>query len=273
MNTEDKTIFFHVGISKTGSTFLQNRVFPLIKKLHYIPTNRYRKIFSDLKNLKNKRVLVSRELDRQFEAEIIRFSNQYKNVTPIIVLRRHEEYFASQYKRFVKNGFKGEAHDFMCLKEDNGFFRKIHFNFLHQIDFLKKHFNKAPIVLFHHDLKSDPLNFIKTFCFLTSAEVDLDSINFSKKHSSYSEKQLKTIKAFSKWVNLEKRRVFKNPILHLFWRLFHASLRYGILYFSILLPNFIYSKEPLIDPSYLKKIKHYFKDDWEACLTYQNEKK
>ena len=52
-----------------------------------------------LKNLKNKRVLVSRELDRQFEAEIIRFSNQYKNVTPIIVLRRHEEYFASQYKR------------------------------------------------------------------------------------------------------------------------------------------------------------------------------
>ena len=121
---KDKVIFFHVGISKTGSTFLQNNVFPYIKKLHYLPTNRFKKIFSDLKNLQKERVLVSRELDRQFEAEIVRFSSQYKNVTPIIVLRKHDEYFASQYRRFIKNGFKGKEVDFLSLKVILGFLKK-----------------------------------------------------------------------------------------------------------------------------------------------------
>ena len=269
---EYKVIFFHVGISKTGSTFLQKKVFPYIKKLHYLPTNRYKKIFSDLNSIKKERVLVSRELDRQFEAEIIRFSSQYRNVTPIIVLRKHDEYFASQYRRFVKNGFKGKEADFLSLKNDTGFFKKIHFNFSHQISFLKTHFNNDPIVLFHHDLKSRPRLFIKTFCQLTNTEVDLENIDFGKKHGSYSEKQLKTIKAISNWFNLEKRRVFKNPILHLFWRFIHAVVRYGALYFSKLLPNFMYSKEPLIDPAYLEEIRNYFKDDWEACLAYQNKK-
>ena len=37
-----KHIFFHVGISKTGSTFLQQRVFPYVKNIQYIPTHKYR---------------------------------------------------------------------------------------------------------------------------------------------------------------------------------------------------------------------------------------
>ena len=39
-----KVIYFHVGISKTGSTFLQQRVFPFLKNIHYIPTRKYFKI-------------------------------------------------------------------------------------------------------------------------------------------------------------------------------------------------------------------------------------
>jgi hypothetical protein len=34
----------------------------------------------------------------------------------------------------------------------------------------------------------------------------------------------------------------------------------------------MYSKEPLLDPIYLNKIKDYFKDDWEHCLNYKNVK-
>ena len=92
-----KTIFFHVGTSKTGSTFLQNRVFPLLKGISYIPTHKYSNIYKEIEKIKHLPILVSREFDRQFEEEIDRFSANYKHVTPIIVFRRHDQYLASQY--------------------------------------------------------------------------------------------------------------------------------------------------------------------------------
>ena len=272
MSSSLQKVFFHVGISKTGSTFLQRRVFPLLSKINYIPTNRYQNIFLEIDKIKLGNILVSREFDRQFEREVGKFSKKHPQSTPIIILRRHDEYFASQYRRFIKNGFTGSLEDFLNLEDDSGFFKKIHFNFKHQIDILVKSFSQKPIVLFHHDLKSNPKKFIADFCDYTYSYINIDEVNFSKKHSSYSEKQLKTILFISKYFNLRKRRVFRNQLLHLFWRFFHAIIRYGILYISYVLPSFIYSNEPLLDPLYLTKIKDYFKDDWESCLAYKNVK-
>ena len=272
MNSSLQKVYFHVGISKTGSTFLQKKVFPLLSEISYIPTNRYQNIFLEIEKIKFGNILVSREFDRQFEKEVVKFSNKHPQSTPIIVLRRHEEYFASQYRRFVKNGFTGELSDFLSLENDSGFFKKIHFNFKHQIDVLSKAFSQKPIVLFHHHLKSSPKKFVADFCEYTGSKVNIEEVNFTKKHGSYSEKQLKTIRFAAKYFDLRKRRVFKNPLLHLGWRFLHAIVRYGILYISFVMPKFIYSKEPLIDPEYLKKIRDYFKDDWERCLTYKNMK-
>ena len=76
MDTASKTIFFHVGTSKTGSTFLQNRIFPLLKGIAYIPTNKYHNIYTEIKKIKQKSILVSREFDRQFEDEIEKFYDE-----------------------------------------------------------------------------------------------------------------------------------------------------------------------------------------------------
>ena len=113
-----KHIFFHVGISKTGSTFLQQRVFPYVKNIEYIPTHKYRQISDEIKKVKNGPILVSREFDRQFEREVDIFTKHHKNVTPIIVFRQHDQYLASQYRRFIKNGFKGEVESFFDLEND-----------------------------------------------------------------------------------------------------------------------------------------------------------
>ena len=270
MENTGRDIYFHVGISKTGSTFLQNRVFPKLSKTDYIPTNKYHRVFEEIKNCDSNQILVSREFDRQFEREITLFSSRHRTATPIIVLRKHEEYLASQYKRFVKNGFKGEIEDFFDLDDDNGYFKALHLNFSYQIGVLKEKFEKEPIVLFYEDLKSSPEDFIRSFCSLTFSDIDLEKVNFNKKHISYNEKQLKAIKAVSKYFNLRKRVVFKSHILNLFWRLYQAFFRYGILYLSLVIPNCISSKKPLINPEYLKKVGNHFKDDWESCLKYKN---
>ena len=268
MGNTTKTIFFHVGTSKTGSTFLQNRIFPFLKGIAYIPTNKYHNIYTEIEKIKQKSILVSREFDRQFEEEIDRFSGNYTNVTPIIVFRRHDQYLASQYRRFIKNGFRGEITNFFDLENDQGYFKKIHFNYSHQINFLDNKFDGEPLVLIYDSLKEDPEKFALDLCQKLNANLNINAINFNKKHGSYSEKQLKVIKAIGSVFNLRKRRIFKNKLLHLFWRFYHAIFRYSILYGAALVPSFMLSKTPLIDPLYLERVRKYFDEDWANCKKY-----
>ena len=262
----EKVIYFHVGISKTGSTFLQQRVFPFLKNIHYIPTRKYFKINEEISGIKQGSILVSREFDRQFEREVDLFAKNHKNVVPIIVFRRHDQYLASQYRRFVKNGFKDDVKQFFDIVEDHGFFKKIHFNFSYQVQYLKQKFNTEPLVFIYEDLKNEPQQFIENFVDSIGGEIDLQVVDFSTKHGSYNEKQLKVIKTISQYINLEKRRVFNTALLHILWRFFHAIVRYGILNASLLIPRFLISKEPLIDEDYLNQVKRCYVKDWEYIM-------
>ena len=262
----EKVIYFHVGISKTGSTFLQQRVFPFLKNIHYIPTRKYFNINEEISSIKQGNILVSREFDRQFEREVDLFAKNHQNVIPIIVFRRHDQYLASQYRRFIKNGFKHDVKQFFDIDSDLGFFKKIHFNFTHQVNYLKIAFNAEPLVFVYDDFKIGSRDFVQRLSSLINAQLDLNRIDFSTKHGSYNEKQLKIIKTISQVINLQKRRVFKSEILHYIWRFFHAIVRYGILYTSVLIPRFLTSKVPLIDEGYLNQVKRYYTKDWEHIM-------
>jgi hypothetical protein len=41
-------------------------------------------------------------------------------------------------------------------------------------------------------------------------------------------------------------------------------VRYSILYGAKLIPSGMISKEQLMDPAYLERVKEHFSDDWEA---------
>ena len=67
---------------------------------------------------------------------------------PIIVFRQHDQYLASQYRRFIKNGFKGEVESFFDVENDVGFFKKIHFNFSYQVEYLRQNLTQNHWCLF-----------------------------------------------------------------------------------------------------------------------------
>ena len=45
----NKKIFFHVGLAKTGSTFLQKNFFPKLKNIKYISTHKYKRCINIIK--------------------------------------------------------------------------------------------------------------------------------------------------------------------------------------------------------------------------------
>ena len=143
-----KEVYFHVGLGKTGSKYLQFVFFPKLKGIYYIHFSKYKKSKEIIKRKNFKKFLVSREFDRQFEDEINWFSKDFPDAKPIMVLRRHDSWILSQFKRFIKNGYRGKFDDFFNLN-NTGFFRIKDLMFFEKIKFLEKKFTSKPLILIY----------------------------------------------------------------------------------------------------------------------------
>ncbi|MCD6366229.1 MAG: hypothetical protein J7L46_01675 [Bacteroidales bacterium] len=266
---QKKEIFFHVGTGKTGTTYLQYRVFPKLKGIYYIQRTRYKKAKDIIGNTNHDRYLLSREFDQQMEKEVKWFAADFPDTTAIIVFRRHDSYIASQYRRFVKNGFTGKFTDFFDLENDNGYFKQKDLDYFSQIQLLEQSFTRKPIVLFYEDMRHHPEEFIERLAERLKVSININSLNLSKKHSSYSEKQLKGMMRTGKRINLQKRRIFKNGFLHFLWKLYMGAIRYTVLFFARILPENAQDRnKPLIPPEELEKVKTHYATDWQKCREY-----
>lgn len=258
-----KEIYFHVGTGKTGSTYLQQKVFPKIKGLKYLPTHKFYSYPQFLNQSKATKILLSREFDRQLEEEIATFSKYYANITPIITFRKHSAYITSQYKRFVKNGYQMDFNSFFNL-EDTGYFKIKHLHYKYQIELLQKYFTQPPIVLNFSDLKNNPKNYITKLTKAIDAPINLEEINLNPFHTSYNNKQLKLMLKFGKIISLKKRSISRFKIIQLIWKfLIFFPLRYSLLTAFKYTPSLFIDQEPLIDPDKLAAIDDYFLKDWE----------
>ena len=68
----DIEIYFHVGVERTGTKYLQKSIFPTYKGIHFINKDEYFNAKQIIAKRKHKRYLVSMELNLspQFEAEV-----------------------------------------------------------------------------------------------------------------------------------------------------------------------------------------------------------
>ena len=264
----EREIFFHVGIAKTGTTFLQDRVFPEFEGIWYIGRNRYHRAIKIIRRSRAPRILVSYEFDLHFEKAMEKFGAVFPRTTPVIVLRHHASYIASQYRRFIKNGFRGSFRDFFDMENDKGLFKKKDLEFMRFIRILEETFRPDPVVLFYDDLSRDPERFIIDLAKRIGATVDIQRINLKKKHTSFTEKQLRAVRWVGRFINLKVVESCPTRLIRFFCRLPKNMVRYPVLWLSKYLPDSLFSSEPLIPPEELEKIREYYKEDWQACRRY-----
>ena len=142
-------IYFHVGLGKTASTYLQYAFFPKLEGIHYVQRTQYRFYHSILSKNEYEKYFFSREIDQQLEAEVSQFAQHYPDTKPIIIFRRHDGWIASQYRRYIKNGSSRSFKDFLDLENDMGIWHKRDVTFRPMLDILEKYFSEKPLVLFH----------------------------------------------------------------------------------------------------------------------------
>jgi hypothetical protein len=264
-------LYFHVGLGKTGTTYLQYHFFPKLKGVRYIQRTRYKEFRSIIESSKDGRLLFSREFDRQLEREVSDFASSYPWTRSIIILRPPEDWLASQYRRFVKNGFSGRLEDFVDVEGDRGLWSREELLFSKKVRALDEHFGPEPLVLLYEDLKEASFAFFDRIASYIGAEYDPESIDTSATHRSYSERQLKVMRRVSGRMGLEpqpKRSGFI-PLKRVqeWWR---RLLSYSVLYGSYLLPDSRIPDEPLIPEASLEKVRRFAREDWEYCRERAN---
>ncbi|MBI1422260.1 MAG: hypothetical protein GC149_02255 [Gammaproteobacteria bacterium] len=266
--TSTKQVYFHVGLGKTGTTYLQYEFFPRLKGIHYIQRTRYQRAHEIISRTQYPRYLVSREFDQQLPQEVAKFSRHYPDARVIIVLRRHDGWIASQYRRFAKNGIHVDFEQFFDIDHDQGLWKQADLNFMAKLRVIESHFGHKPLVLFQEDLKQDPYGFFDSIAAYTGASYARDAISLDAVHTSYSDKQLKAVRKLSRYLfpvsEAHSRKTLRGWLQ---WRRIQLT-SYAIMYPARLLPDAWFNNVELIPQTQLNKIRDHFADDWAQCRAY-----
>lgn len=273
MSKQEKTVFFHPGLGKVASTYLQYKVFPHFRNIHYIQRTQYKKAPRIISKRHEEKFLISREFDKHeyLERESQFISGHFPDAKPILLLRRHDSWIASQYRRYAKNGYPWRFSDFFDHIHDGGKWKKKELLFHDKIKILENHFSHKPLVLFYEDMKKDPLAFIDRLARYMNASYDPGRISLSRTHTSYSENQMKATLAIGKRINIQPHIRLKYKIPDKLRHLYVAFIRYTTLYVAALLPESVFGNDPLIPEDAMKEIREMYQDDWERCVTYARE--
>jgi hypothetical protein len=237
--------------------------------LKYIHTSRFYKYESYIAEEKDVDLLFSREFDRQFDLEMNKIAEKYPDAYIIVVLRSNEQWIASQYRRYVKNGGSRPFEEFIDIKENKGVWKIKDAEFRGKLEFIKKNFKNRPLILLYDELKKDPHMFFSMVAEYTNSSYDRDEINLNPKHRSYSEKQLMFLRNLTKKLYKKEPDEFtKGDVSWLKFRSRWLLLHIG-LYIASVLP--LRYDHKLIPDEMLSQYKGYYRSDWQQCLQIINE--
>jgi hypothetical protein len=202
------------------------------------------------------KVLVTREFNKSFEVEIKKFGeNRQHPVYPILMLRKHEDWLISQYKRHVKNGYNQPIDRFFDLDGSSGYLNPDALDFYDKILLLKDTFRRDPIVLLYEDLDTAPREFISKLVSHIGVQVDWSKVNLKRIHTSYSEHQIKFL--YWSYHHLAKGALRKTKVY-----------RYAMLYLAKMIPSSWLQDITLFPEEYMQRVKSKYQEDWGKCMDY-----
>ena len=257
-------VFWHCGMMRTGTTYLQSSVFPFFEGIRYIGKDQYAERSKIRAGHPDDRYLVSYEVyqDHRGSDEIRAFAQQWPEACPILVLREQGDWLRSEYKRLLKNGVVREFSEVWDPENPNAIYQPSDLRLAERIALLEDCFTTKPRVLLYEDLKADGLAFVEELARITGAKVSSKAVGVSPKHVSYTDRELRAFRAVTKYITLRRQVAFEPAVVFRAQRLFRDCLRYLVLYGSRILPM---RAAPLVSPEVQEAVHHFYEQDWAHC--------
>ena len=209
-----REIFIHIGLHRTGSTFLQEKIFSNIPLSAFVRGHDY--ICSFMINAdipSDGKIVISYEgltghnyLDNS-EASPFEMADRIKKLWSdakiILVLREKDDWRRSLYRQYVNRLSKFMREPILSEQEwTEKIFRKRDFSFDDFVDYLNGLFDEI-LVLHYEDLRDNPHKFIKDICDF----IGVPSPNFSNERINVglSKRKMRAIR----WLS---RRSWSSPV-------------------------------------------------------------
>ena len=276
MSNKQPEIYFHVGLPKTASTFLQRNVFPRLEGIEYVKKHSFHKYNRYVENTSHSKILFSTELNigkKRTNEKIRKFAQSYPDARPIILLRRHDRWIRSKYKQHIRKHGWLSFDEFFNI-QDTGKVKVYELYYKDKVDFLNGLFNHPAVVLFQEELLDDPWKAIDRICRITGTTYAKESIDTNRVKPSYSTKQLKAMRRFNQHIQFEDPPEDQPKIIRKSHKKFHAFLLHSVAYLSYLWPGkWIKPHGHLIPPERPDQIRQHFRGDWQRSIEYaQNQR-
>ena len=148
-------VIIHIGMHKTGTSFLQKEVFPKLENTFYAHNNQFFVPWKEQLPINSDNMLLSYEgfsgfpwdnkqsrnnWLQSFDLNIKQLKKFFPDAIIIIFFRKHGDLITSLYKQYLHEG--GE----LCFNDfygDNKIIDKKDLNIKHRLDFIKDNFNKV----------------------------------------------------------------------------------------------------------------------------------
>ncbi len=261
----NKELFFHLGLPKTASTFLQVVAFPQLEGIHYFRKRKFKNFVALAKNSKAKKLLFTTESDRGFDKKLEAVISDFPNAKIIIVFRRQDKWIASKYKYYIRKHGHLKFNDFFDLERDNGFWKKEELHFSKYIDLVEKFTSHPPLVLTFDELKSDHNRFVNKIVQYLNIPPLKKPLENKVINKAFSDKQIILLRRFNtlyKYKAIKTKSNFLNKV-HYKYREF---LLHIVAFFSSLVPTSFIKNEVLIPSEKLHEIKKFYEEDWKRIM-------
>lgn len=260
-------LYLHIGLHKTGTTFLQKAVFPLWQGLEYLPLDKLEYL---VRMSEEKNYLLSREglsgqnwmHKAEREACIVRLAKLFPDARVIMSFRQHPGFIVSSYNQFLQRGGFLEFKDYFSLQSDNSFMASEDFLFRDKIDLVANEFGHQPHVVLHQDIVSDIGKVIRSLeGFMGGSGPSVEAIKSRKFNKSVGHYPAKILRSLNRHSRSELNPDGRYPLYH--WRLKKLGLDpRSICQYSLgFLPD-----RPLLSAEQALAINDHYEQDWRYVL-------
>lgn len=267
--TRNRTVYIHIGLMKTGTTFLQHFLFPILEANGL-------KTFVDLGEARKSDApyLISNEglcgpvyeeggMFNRFSRSVLAIKDLFENPKIILCFREPSEFLLSSYKQYLHEGGVLPFERFFSL-QNSALVDRSDLLFSKYADFIKGEFDSESLLVYNFDsFRSDPSKAMEAIvAFLDHEAIELDSVVTNRKaNPSVPYKYERTLRFLNRMDQKLKRRTGLRLRLKLFGKLLSPRT-----FSQYLLPR-IYRPSGERD---ISDIRDHYADDWKSVQDQLN---
>jgi len=263
-------IFFHLGYSKVASTWFQRIVFPALKGVIFHKKHHFKHHKQLLNHNPAGTHLFSTEKDKRIIQAAEEIGKLYPDAGFIVFLRRQDDWLLSRYKYRIRKHGRESFGEFFDLENDQGLWKKETLYYRKVIEEFEKSSSRKPLFMTYDQLRENPGIFIKQLTDYLQTSINPNAMTRHPRNVSFSEKQLIILR---KWNRLfpYRNEISRVKMVNKMHQKFRDLLLHIVAALASGMPKGLVKEKSLLSDEELKslkKIREFYREDWEFCEKY-----